>query len=82
MLSLALLLSLVGTYADTQVLVDTDFKNYLPSDLPPLIDFRHMSNVFGGTDVIELLIQGDDITQPKTLQWMDEFSSYLKSSRD
>jgi hydrophobe/amphiphile efflux-3 (HAE3) family protein len=81
-LALALLLSLVGTYADTQVLVDTDFKNYLPSDLPPLIDFRHMSNVFGGTDVIELLIQGDDITQPKTLQWMDEFSSYLKGSRD
>lgn len=81
-LSLALLLSLVGTYADTQVLVDTDFKNYLPSDLPPLIDFRHMSNVFGGTDVIELLIQSDDITQPKTLQWMDEFSSYLKESRD
>ena len=81
-LTLALLLSLVGTYADTQVLVDTDFKNYLPSDLPPLIDFRHMSNVFGGTDVIELLIQGDDITQPKTLQWMDEFSSYLKGSRD
>lgn len=81
-LTLALLLSLVGTYADTQVLVDTDFKNYLPSDLPPLIDFRHMSDVFGGTDVIELLIQGDDITEPKTLQWMDDFSSYLKSSRD
>ena len=81
-LTLALLLSLVGTYADTQVLVDTDFKNYLPSDLPPLIDFRHMSDVFGGTDVIELLIQGDDITQPKTLQWMDDFSSYLKGSRD
>lgn len=80
-LTLALLLSLVGTYADTQVLVDTDFKNYLPSDLPPLIDFRHMSNVFGGTDTVELLIQSDDITDPKTLQWMDEFSTYLKNSR-
>lgn len=80
-LALALLLSLVGTYADTQVLVDTDFKNYLPSDLPPLIDFRHMSNVFGGTDTVELLVQSDDITDPKTLQWMDEFSTYLKNSR-
>jgi hydrophobe/amphiphile efflux-3 (HAE3) family protein len=81
-LGLALLLSLVGTYADTQVLVDTDFKNYLPSDLPPLIDFRHMSNVFGGTDAIKLLVQSDDITQPKTLKWMDEFGNYLKGSRD
>lgn len=80
-LALALLLSLVGTIADTQVLVDTDFKNYLPSDLPPLIDFRHMSNYFGGTDTLQLLIQSDDITDPQTLQWMDEFCTYLKSSR-
>ncbi len=81
-LGVALLLSLAGTFADTQVPVDTDFKNYLPSDLPPLIDFRHMSNVFGGTDAIKLLVQGDDITQPETLKWMDDFGSYLKSSRD
>lgn len=80
-LALALMLSLIGTYADTQVLVDTDFKNYLPSDLPPLIDFRHMSDVFGGTDTLELIIQSDDITDPQTLRWMDEFSDYLKNSR-
>jgi hydrophobe/amphiphile efflux-3 (HAE3) family protein len=80
-LVLALLLSLFGIYADTQVLVDTDFKNYLPSDLPPLVDFIHMADVFGGTDTVELLVQSDDITDPKTLQWMDEFSTYLKSSR-
>jgi hydrophobe/amphiphile efflux-3 (HAE3) family protein len=81
-LVVALLLSLVGTYADTQVLVDTDFKNYLPSDLPPLVQFRHMSDVFGGTDALKLLIQSDDITDPKTLQWMDDFSTYLQNSRD
>ena len=81
-LAAALLLSLVGTYADTQVLVDTDFKNYLPSDLPPLVQFGHMSDVFGGTDALELLVQSDDITEPKTLEWMDEFSDYLKNSRD
>ena len=81
-LALALLLSLVGIYADTQVQVDTDFKNYIPQDLPPLVDFRHMSDVFGGTDSIKLLVQSDDITNPKTLQWMDEFSTYLMGSRN
>lgn len=80
-LAAALLLSLVGTYSDTQVLVDTDFKNYLPSDLPPLVQFRHMSDVFGGTDALKLLIQSDDVTDPDTLRWMDEFSDYLKNSR-
>ena len=78
----ALFLSLVGIYADTQVQVDTDFKNYVPQDLPPLIDFRHMSDIFGGTDTVDLIIQADDITDPDTLRWMDEFCIYLKNSRD
>lgn len=81
-LGCALLLSLAGIYADTQVAVDTDFKNYVPQDLPPLIDFRHMSETFGGTDSIQLLVQADDLTDPEILQWMDEFSLYLKGSRD
>ena len=71
-----------GIYADTLVLVDTDFKNYIPQDLPPLVDFRHMTDIFGGTDTIELLIQADDVTDPKTLKWMDEFTSYLMNSRN
>jgi hydrophobe/amphiphile efflux-3 (HAE3) family protein len=82
-LGLALMLSVMGVWADTQVLVDTDFKNYLPSDLPPLIDFRHLSDVYGGgASTISLIVQGEDITQPATLNWMDEFGRYLKESRD
>ncbi|OPY54453.1 MAG: bifunctional preprotein translocase subunit SecD/SecF [Methanosaeta sp. PtaU1.Bin112] len=81
-LAVALFLSLVGIYADTQVQVETDFKNYVPQDLPPLIDFRHMSDIFGGTDTLDLIVQADDITDPNTLHWIDDFSSYLKESRD
>ncbi|MDD2755235.1 MAG: RND family transporter [Methanothrix sp.] len=81
-LAVALFLSLAGIYADTLVQVDTDFKNYVPQDLPPLIDFVHMSDIFGGTDTIDLIVQADDITDPDTLHWMDEFCQYLKSSRD
>jgi hypothetical protein len=81
-LAIALFLSLAGIYADTQVPVDTDFKNYVPQDLAPLIEFRHMSDIFGGTDTVELLVQADDITDPDILQWMDEFCIYLMNSRD
>jgi len=81
-LAAALFLSLAGIHADTKVLVDTDFKNYVPQDLPPLIEFRHMQDIFGGTDSIQLLVQADDITDPKTLLWMDGFSAYLQRSRD
>jgi hydrophobe/amphiphile efflux-3 (HAE3) family protein len=76
----ALFLSLIGTYADTQVPVDTDFKNYVPPDLPPLVDFKHMSEIFGSDDSIKILVQGD-IADPATIKWMDEFESYLMESR-
>ncbi|MCJ7443048.1 MAG: RND family transporter [Methanotrichaceae archaeon] len=78
----ALFLSLFGIYADKQVPVDTDFKNYVPQDLAPLVEFRHMSDIFGGTDSIKLLIQGSDITNPETIKWMDDFSTYLVNSRE
>lgn len=80
-LGLALILSLAGVYADYQVPVDTDFKNYLPQDLKPLIDFRHMSEIFGGTDELTLIVQADDVTEPETLRWIDSFSTYLQNSR-
>lgn len=80
-LAAALILSLVGVYADYQVPVETDFKTYIPKDLPPLVQFRHMSDIFEGTDSITLLVQADDVTDPATMKWMDGFGSYLYESR-
>ena len=81
-LAVALIFALAGNYLDGLVPVETDTKNYIPQDLPPLIDFKHMSNIYGGTDSIQFIIQGDDISNPHNLQWMDEFSDYLQKSRD
>ena len=81
-LAAALFLSLAGIYADTLVQVDTDFKNYVPQDLPPLVDFIHLSDIFGGTDTLDLIVQADDITDPDTMHWMDDFCIYLQNSRD
>ncbi|NYT01348.1 MAG: RND family transporter [Methanosarcinales archaeon] len=77
----ALVLALAGTYADTMVPVDTDFKNYIPQDLPPLVQFRHLNDIFGSSDEINIIVQGDDITNPSTLRWMDDFQNYLLESR-
>jgi uncharacterized protein len=81
-LVVALLLALIGNYADSMVPVETDTKNYIPQDLPPLIDFRHMGDIFGGTDSVQFLVQADDITNPDVLEWIDGFDSYLLNSRD
>ncbi|MBN1322897.1 MAG: RND family transporter [Methanotrichaceae archaeon] len=81
-LSLAFILALAGNYADSQVAINTDFKTYIPQDMPPLVHFWHMSEIFGGSDEINLIVQADDVTDPQTVKWMDRFGSYLLGSRD
>jgi len=81
-LSLAFILALAGNYADSQVAINTDFKTYIPQDMPPLVQFWHMSEIFGGSDEINLIVQADDVTDPQTVKWMDRFGSYLLGSRD
>jgi hydrophobe/amphiphile efflux-3 (HAE3) family protein len=81
-LAVALLLALMGNYLDSLVPVETDTKNYIPQDLPPLVDFRHMSDIYGGTDSIQFIVQADDVTDPANLKWMDDFSNYLLKSRN
>ena len=73
MLVVALILALAGNYADTLVPIETDTKNFIPQDLAPLIDLKHMKAFFGGTDSINFLVQADDVTDPENLRWMDDF---------
>ena len=81
-LVVALLLALAGNYADTQVPIETDSKNYIPQDLAPLIELKHMKAIYGGTDSIQFLVQADDVTEPENLVWIDDFSDYLLTSRE
>ncbi len=81
-LATALVLSLAGMYTDSLVPIETDFKEYIPQDLPPLIQFQHLHNIFGGTDEINIIVQADDVTDPVMLRWMDEFGNYLTESRE
>lgn len=41
-----------------------------------------MKAIFGGTDSIKFLVQADDVTDPETLRWMDDFSNYLLNFRE
>ncbi len=81
-LAVALIFALAGNYADTLVEIETNNQNYIPQDLSPLIDLKHMKAIFGGTDSIKFLVQADDVTDPETLRWMDDFSNYLLNFRE
>lgn len=81
-LAVALIFALAGNYADMQADIETNAQNYIPQDLSPLIDLKHMKEVFGGTDAIQFIVQADDVTDPKNLKWIDDFGDYLLDFRE
>lgn len=80
-LAIALIVAIIGIHLDENIPTITDYKKYIPQNLPELVNYRHLTNFFGGTDVMEVIVQGGDLTDPKILKWMDEFASYELSNR-
>jgi len=81
-LVLALVVTSAGFYMDTEVPIETDFKEYIPQDLPPLVQFRHLKDIFGGDDQLNLIVQTDDVTDPEMMKWIDDFGTYITESRE
>ena len=73
---IAIITGALGFYADTTISAETDFKTYMPQDMPALVNFNHMGTVMGGSDVINIMIETSDISSPILLNWMDEFGTY------
>ncbi len=71
-----------GLVADTFVPIQTDTQTFVPQDMPALIDLKHLSSITGGEDQLSLIIKTDNVANPGTLEWMDEFSEHEITSRD
>jgi len=80
-LAVAALVAVVGIYLDENIDTVTDYKKYIPQDLSELVNYRHLVKFFGGTDSMNVIVQGDDLTDPKTLKWIDKFASYELDQR-
>ncbi|WP_164997825.1 hydrophobe/amphiphile efflux-3 (HAE3) family transporter [Methanolobus psychrotolerans] len=70
-----------GLYVDTMVPIQTDTQTFVPSDMPALLDMKHMGEILGGDDQLNLIITTDDNTDPALLEWIDEFSQHEVDSR-
>lgn len=81
-LAVAMIVAIVGIDLDEGIPTITDYKKYIPQDLPELVNYRHLTKFYGGTDDMEVIIQGDDLTNPEILKWMDGFASYEVSERN
>ncbi|MDG6244997.1 MAG: RND family transporter [Methanolobus sp.] len=80
-LSVAGFLCLGGLYVDTMVPIQTDVQTFVPSDMPALLDMKHMGVILGGSDELNLIIKTDDNTDPALLKWIDDFSQHEVEGR-
>ena len=72
---LAGILMVGGMYASTTLDTLADPEEFVPDDLPALLDLQQFRDVSGGgsANQYDMLVQGGDLRDPETLRWMEEF---------
>jgi hypothetical protein len=59
-----------GLYFDGRIKVETDIERLMPQNNPALRDLRSVQAVTGGTSEVDVLVEGDDLSNPLVLSWM------------
>jgi len=80
-LAIAIILILLGSYASTEIKLETDTKKYAPSDLPAMVRFNELERVAGGQYVFTLVLSVDEVNA-MTLREVDELASYITEKEE
>jgi hydrophobe/amphiphile efflux-3 (HAE3) family protein len=80
-LALALVLIILGTYASTQVKLETDRKKYFPQDLPAIVRFKELEKTVGGQNTFVVVLVCDELNA-KTLKKADDLAKYVVGRED
>ncbi|MCX2818904.1 RND family transporter [Haladaptatus sp. F3-133] len=64
-----------GMYASTTLDTLADPEEFVPDDLPALLDLQQFRDETGGGSAnrYDMLVTGGDLRNPETLSWMEEF---------
>ena len=58
--------------------MDADMMNYIPADMPSRVNKEQIEELFGGTEMLMILIKTDDILDPATLGRVKKISRQMK----
>ncbi len=70
------LIAVVGIQLDNQIIINTDEKTFVPSDMPAKIQLDKVTRVMGPSGGVPIFVQGDGILTVEGLTWMHEFQEY------
>ena len=68
-----LMLAALGWFADTQTEFVSDVRKLVPQDLGALQDVNSLEKETGVSGELDVMIRGQDLTQPHVIQWMTAF---------
>ncbi len=57
--------------------MDTEMKNQLPKDLPTRVNLDRIEELFGGTDMVMIVMSTDDILKRETLQRLETLTARM-----
>ncbi len=58
--------------------VDPEIKSMLPKDLPARVNLAKIEEIFGGTEMIIVVISADDILEPQVLKRIKKISKQIR----
>jgi hydrophobe/amphiphile efflux-3 (HAE3) family protein len=70
------LIAVVGIQLDNQIIINTDEKTFVPSDMPAKIQLDKVTRAMGPSGGVPIFVQGDGILTVDGLTWMQEFQQY------
>lgn len=69
-----LTITMVIGYQIKNIQTETDIKKFLPEEMTSSVNMRKIEEIFGGTDMIAILLETDDVLKEETLVRVKEIS--------
>ena len=76
-LAVGLALAAIGWAVDSQTEVVTDVERLVPQDLPAVRDLQTLQRSTGVAGEVDVIVEGQDLTDPKVVAWMRQYQSGL-----
>jgi uncharacterized protein len=76
-LAVGLALAAIGWALDSQTKVVSDVEKLVPQDLTAVRDLQTLQRSTGVAGEVDVIVEGEDLTDPKVVQWMREYQAGL-----
>ncbi|HKG62802.1 MAG TPA: MMPL family transporter, partial [Solirubrobacteraceae bacterium] len=76
-LAVGLALAAIGWALDSQTEVVSDVEKLVPQDLTAVRDLQTLQRSTGVAGEVDVIVEGEDLTDPKVVQWMRDYQAGL-----